>query len=149
MNTTLEKWNPLNEIDDLTTRMNRLFARMPWDGGREYLASPDWIPPCNVSENPTEYHVRVELPDMRKEDVHVRLENGLLTIEGERKEEKVQNDVKLHRRELRYGHFVRSFSVPEPVNESKVNAVFDKGMLDITLAKVKASVPRGREIPVS
>jgi HSP20 family protein len=147
---TLEKkWNPINELDDLTTRMNRLFARAPWDGGRELFASADWIPSCNVDENETEYHVRAELPDVRKEDVHVRFENGVLTIEGERNDEKEEKNVKVLRREMSYGRFVRSFSMPDAIDESKVRAVFDKGMLNVTMAKMRAREPRAREIPVS
>jgi len=146
---TLEKkWNPINELDDLTTRMNRLFARTPWDGGRELLASADWIPSCNVEENETEYRIRAELPDVRKEDVHVRLEDGVLTIEGERNEEKEEKNVKVHRREMSYGRFVRCFSMPDAIDESKVQAVFDKGMLNVTMAKTKAHEPRATEIPV-
>lgn len=149
MSTTMERWSPLNEVDDLTTRMNRLFARMPWDGRSEVLGSSDWIPSCNVSEDAKEYRVRAELPAVRKDDVHVRLENGVLTIEGERKEEKEEKGITLHRREMSYGKFIRRFSLPEQIDEAKVRAVFEDGMLNVIAPKMKVAEPRSREIPVN
>jgi HSP20 family protein len=142
-----EAWDPFRDVDDLATRVNRLFGLTKWND--ESLAMADWIPSCNVSEDEKEYHVRAELPDIKKDDVHVTLENGVLTIEGERKEEKEEKGLKYHRRELSYGKFVRRFTMPEEADESKVQASFHDGMLDVTIAKSKIKLPKTKEIPVA
>jgi HSP20 family protein len=146
----IETWAPFSELDDLGERMKRLFpARWAGDGGRELLALADWVPSCNVMEDAKEFRIRVELPDVRKEDVHVSMQDGTLTIEGERKEEKEEKGIKFYRRELSYGKFVRRFTMPEEVDESKVQAIFENGMLMVTVAKAKVLQPRAKEIPVA
>ncbi|HXV13939.1 MAG TPA: Hsp20/alpha crystallin family protein [Candidatus Krumholzibacteria bacterium] len=142
-----ETWDPFRDVDDLATRVNRLFGLTKWNG--ESLAMADWVPSCNVSEDEKEYRVRAELPDVKKDDVHVTLENGVLTIEGERKEEKEEKDLKFHRRELSYGKFVRRFAMPEEADESKIQASFHDGMLEVTIAKSKVKAPKYKEIPVA
>jgi HSP20 family protein len=144
-----ETWDPFREIDDLSTRVNRVFGLTKWNGEGEALAIADWVPSCNVSEDEKEYHVRAELPDVKKDDVHVTLENNILTLEGERKQEMEEKGVKFHRREFSYGKFVRRFTMPEEADESKVLARFHDGMLDVTIAKSKAKLPNAKEIPVA
>ena len=104
-----ESWNPFREMEELSTRMNRLFSLSPWTGNgeRELLATTDWAPSCDISETEKEYRVNAELPGVKKGDVHVTLENGVLTIQGERREEKEERGEKMHRRELSYGKFMR------------------------------------------
>jgi HSP20 family protein len=87
-----ETWDPFQEIDELRTRVNRLFGLTKWDGD---LA--DWVPSCNVTEDDKEYRVRMELPDVKKEDVKVNMENGVLVVQGERNEEKEERGVRFHR----------------------------------------------------
>lgn len=140
----ITRWDPLREIDDLNTRVNRLLGSTRWDGE---LA--DWIPASNVSEDDKEYRIRLELPDVKKEDVHVKVENGVLIIEGERKEEKDEKDIKFHRREMNYGKFVRRFTLPEEIDETKVQASFRDGMLNLVLAKSKVVTMKSREIPIN
>ena len=139
-----ETWDPFQEIDELKTRVNRLFGLTKWDGD---LA--DWIPSCNVSEDEKEYRVRMELPDVKKEDVKVNMENGVLVVQGERKEEKEERGVRFHRRELSYGRFVRRFTMPEEVDESKIQANFRDGMLNLVLAKSKVKPSHVKEIPIN
>jgi len=139
-----ETWDPFQEIDELKTRVNRLFGLTKWDGD---LA--DWVPSCDVSEDEKEYRVRMELPDVKKEDVHVNMENGVLVVQGERREEKDERGVKFHRRELSYGKFVRRFTMPEEVDEAKIQAGFRDGMLNLVLAKSKVKTTQVREIPIN
>ena len=139
-----ETWDPFQEIDELKTRVNRLFGLTKWDGD---LA--DWIPSCNVSEDEKEYRIRMELPDVKKEDVKVNMENGVLVVQGERKEEKEERGVRFHRRELSYGRFVRRFTMPEEVDESKIQANFRDGMLNLVLAKSKVKPSHIKEIPIN
>jgi HSP20 family protein len=140
-------WNPFRELEELSQRMNRMFG--VGNGSQESLALTDWTPSCNVSENDKSYLIRAELPDVKKDDVHVKLENGILTIQGERKTEKEEKDAKFHRRELSYGSFYRSFTMPDDADESKVDAKFKDGMLNVTIGKSKAKQSKAKEITVS
>ncbi|MBX3249975.1 MAG: Hsp20/alpha crystallin family protein [Myxococcales bacterium] len=141
--------NPFREIEELSHRLDRLFALGRWDGGeRETLAATDWSPVCDISETDKEYRIAVELPNVKKEDVHVRLQDGVLTIEGQRREEKEDKGVRFHRRELSFGAFVRRFTMPADADEAKVDASFKDGMLNISIAKTKAKQTQGREIAV-
>jgi HSP20 family protein len=139
-----ETWDPFQEIDELRSRVNRLFGLTKWDGD---LA--DWIPSCNVSEDEKEYRIRMELPDVKKEDVHVNMDNGVLVVQGERKEEKEEKGVRFHRRELSYGKFVRRFTMPEEVDASKIQANFRDGMLNLALEKSKVKASMFKEIPIN
>lgn len=139
-----EAWDPFRELDDLNTRMNRLFGMTRWDGELS-----DWVPPCDVSENDKEYRIRIELPNIKKEDVHVKMENGILTIKGERKEEKEEKDLKFHCREMSYGKFVRRFTMPEEVDEAKIQATFRDGILDLVVVKTRVMPAKTKEIPIN
>jgi HSP20 family protein len=139
-----ESWDPFQEIDELKSRVNRLFGLTKWDGD---LA--DWVPSCNVSEDEKEYRIRMELPDVKKEDVHVNMDNGVLIVQGERKEEKEEKGVRFHRRELSYGKFVRRFTLPEEIDESRIQANYRDGMLNLILEKAKVKSVKVKEIPVN
>lgn len=141
-----ETWDPFRDMD---TRINRIFGLTKWNDEGEALAMADWVPSCNVSEDDKQYRVRAELPEVKKEDVHVTLENGVLTIEGERKQEKEEKGIKYHRREFNYGKFVRRFTMPEEADESKVEARFNDGVLNVTIAKSIMKVSKMKEIPVA
>jgi HSP20 family protein len=141
-----ENWDPFREIDDLGRRVNRLFGMTKWNGE---LTMADWVPACNVSEDEKEFRVRAELPEVKKDDVHVTLVDGILAIEGERKEVMDEKNVKFHRRELTYGRFIRRFSMPEEADASKVQARFHDGVLDVAIAKTRVNLPKPKEIPVA
>lgn len=144
-----ETWDPFRELEELSTRMHRFFGTTrPGGEDQEALASTDWAPSCDISETDKEYRVRAELPDVKKEDVHVRLEGGVLTIQGERREEKEEKGVKFHRRETSYGSFVRRFTLPSDADETKVDASFKDGMLNVAIARTKAQQPTSKEIAI-
>lgn len=145
-----ETWDPFREIEELSTRMNRLFGvtRYPNIGEREALAQTDWSPLCDVSETEKYYRIHAELPNVRKEDVHVTLEDGVLTIQGDRREEREETGARFHRRELAYGHFLRRFTIPEDVDESKVDATFKDGMLQVLVTKARGKGAKAKEILV-
>lgn len=140
----LTRWDPFREIDELSTRVNRLLGANQLNGE---LA--DWIPASNISEDEKEYRIRLELPEVKKEDVHVKMENGALVVEGERKEEKEEKGLKFHRREMSYGKFLRRFMLPEEVDEARVQANFRDGMLNLVLLKTKTTSVKSKEIPVN
>lgn len=141
-------WDPLKEFEAVSNRFNRWFgAGWPF-GDKESLALADWAPAVNISETETEYRIRAELPNVKKDDVHVTLEGGVLTIQGDRREERDEKGIKYHRRELVEGHFLRQFAMPDDADESKVDAKFKDGVLDLTIAKAKNKAPKAKQISV-
>jgi HSP20 family protein len=107
-----------------------------------------WTPPCDIYETDTEFVLKMELPEMRKEDVHVTFENGVLTVFGERKFEAAVDRENYHRVERKYGEFTRIFTLPTFVEGSKAAAEFKDGILTITLPKNATAKPREIEVKV-
>ena len=143
-----EGWDPLRDIEAVETRLSRLFDLVrPFDGGREALLS-QWVPSCDISENDRQYLIRAELPDVKKDDVHVTFENGVLTIQGDRKEIKEEKGVRFYRREISSGHFLRRFTMPNDADQSKVDATYNNGMLDVVIPKLSGKETKTREIAV-
>jgi HSP20 family protein len=107
-----------------------------------------WMPPVDVRESGDELQVQVELPGMAPEDVEVRVENGVLTVSGEKKSEieEGKNGGDYHLVERRYGRFERSFTLPRAVDADKVQAVFSNGVLTLSLPKAESAKPRRVEI---
>ena len=145
-----ESWDPISELEDLSHRVNRLFglAKGSSNGEKEALTTTDWAPSCDISETDKEYRICAELPKVQKDGVHVTLENGVLTVQGERREEKEEKGVKFFRRELSYGKFMRRFTMPSDADASKVDAKFKDGMLNITIAKAAGKPPGAKEIAI-
>jgi HSP20 family protein len=108
-----------------------------------------WSPLVDISEDDKEYCIRAELPGLKKEEVKVTVENGVLSIAGERQYEKEDKNRKYHRIERAYGNFVRSFSVPDDADPSKVSAEFKDGVLNVRLAKDERAKPKTIEVKVA
>jgi HSP20 family protein len=123
MANTLTRWEPVREMEDFQNRLSALLGRPVRRGnGREEITLPEWTPLADITEDDKEYLIKAELPEMKKEDVKVTVENGVLTISGERKFEKEEKKKKYHRVERGYGTFMRSFALPDDADFSKVNA---------------------------
>ncbi len=147
----LLKWDPSVELEEVSNRLNRIFGRSPTrtESGNEMLTVADWVPSVDISEVDAAYLVKAEIPGVKKEDVKVTIQDGMLTIQGERRQEKEEKGKKFHRIERCYGSFMRSFRVPDDADESKVKAEFKDGMLNITLSKSEKTKPRPRQVNVS
>ena len=147
---TLVRWDPFRELEDMSDRLNRMFSRpaLPQTNGKEAIVVADWAPSVDVSETDGEYQIKAEIPDVKKEDVKVTLENGVLTIQGERKFEKEEKGKKYHRVERSYGSFVRSFTLPDLVDEANVKAEFKDGVLNLKLPKSEKVKPKAIEVTV-
>ncbi len=117
--------------------------------GKEPITVAQWSPLVDVTEDDQEYLVKAELPELKKEEVKVTVENGELTISGERKFEKEEKDKKYHRIERSYGSFSRSFFLPEGVNGEKIAADFKEGVLTVHLPKEVQMKPKTVEIPIN
>lgn len=107
-----------------------------------------WSPACDIYENDNEIVVKAELPEVKKEDVHVAIENNVLTIRGERKFSEETKQENYRRVERSYGEFMRSFTLPNFVDATKVQADFKDGILRVTLAKREESKPKQIEVKV-
>ena len=144
----LSRWNPLRDFEDIEKRFSSwLQPDSKTDGnGHELLTVAEWSPSVDITEDDKEYAVKAELPEVKKEDVKVNVENGVLTITGERKFEKEEKNKKYHRVERSYGTFARSFTLPNDGDAAKVNAEFKDGMLRIRVAKSEAARPRQIEV---
>ena len=145
-----ETWDPFREMEEFSNRMNRLFGltRGPANGEHELLATTDWSPSCNVSETDEEYRIHAELPSVKKDDVHVTLKDGVLTVQGERREEKEEKGVKHHRREVSYGSFLRRFTMPDDADQSRVDATFKDGVLNVVIGRSKTKAIKATEIAI-
>src|SRR5947207_9189401 len=109
---------------------------------REELPPKAWIPPCDIFETDTELVMKFELPEVKKEDVEVKLEQNVLTLRGERKFEEKADRENYHRVERHYGEFMRSFSVPMYVDAARITAEFKDGVLTVTLPKNEEARPK-------
>jgi len=150
----LVRWNPFREMDDLQRRMTSLFDWSPFrrsslTADDENITVPEWAPLVDIAEDDKEYLIKVELPEVQKDDVKVTVESGTLTISGERKAEKEQKGRKFHRVERYYGRFERSFSIPDDAEADDVKAEFKDGVLRVHLAKCEKARPKQIEVKVS
>ncbi len=146
MNMTL--WNPLKEMDELFDRYNQN-AKRALSLDVNGLAMTDWSPSVDVDETDTEFNIKAEMPGVKKEDVHVTYDNGLLTIKGEKKEEKTEGKKgKNHRKECFYGSFSRSFTLPDGIKLNEIDANYKKGVLTLTLPKSAEVKPETKEIEI-
>lgn len=150
------RWNPFKDIEDLQHRLHSLMGtglgRSSLRGNgedQESLASTEWAPLVDITEDEKEYLIKVDLPEVKKEDLNVTVENGVLNISGERKFEKEEKGRKYHRVERAYGTFIRSFTLPEDSDGGKVDAKFKDGVLSVHLAKSEKAKPRNIEVKVS
>lgn len=148
------RWNPLREMEEAQRRMSSLFDCTPFrrgnlTGDEENITVPEWAPLADIAEDEQEYLLKVELPEVHKDDVKVTVESGTLTIAGERKSEAEQKGRKFHRVERSYGRFERSFSIPDDAEAGNVKAEFKDGVLRVHLAKSEKALPKQIEVKVS
>ena len=108
----------------------------------------DWSPQVDIIEDEKEYLIKADLPEMKKDDVKVTMENGVLCISGERKTEKEEKNKKYHRIERSFGSFERAFTLPEDADANKIAADFKDGVLRVHLPKSPAAKPKPIEVKV-
>lgn len=143
------KWDPWREIEDMFDRYTRAIGAPRRSVAAGEVASlADWSPQVDIAETPQEFTIKAELPEINKDDVKVTIDNGVLTLQGERKREVEQKDKKFHRIERFYGSFSRSFSLPENVDANAAKATFKDGVLSLQIPKVAEVKPKGIEVKV-
>ena len=144
-------WNPFREMEDLQSRLlNALNLNPVRRGeGQESITVTQWAPLVDITEEDASYIITAELPEVKKQDVKVTVENGVLTLTGERVLEKQENGRKYHRIERAYGSFARSFALPDDADATKVTAAFKDGVLKVQVAKAEAARLKQIEVKVS
>jgi len=144
------KWNPFRELEDIQTRLNRVFNDTPMrraEGDGLFFA--DWAPPVDIEETAKEYLIKAELPEVKKENVKIEVLEGVLTIEGERTQEKEEKGKRFHKVERSYGKFGRQFALPNEVDATKVLADYKDGVLNVHLPKTAAAKPTSVQVKVA
>jgi HSP20 family protein len=145
----LSHWTPFRELDDLPDRLKSLFLRSGDSSSlTEGFDMSDWQPAVDVSETDQEFTLTADLPNVPKDQLKVTVANGLLTIQGERKQEKEESGRHFHRVERSYGKYCRSFRLPESVDAAKIEAAYADGVLTIHLPKGAEQKPSTQEIPI-
>jgi HSP20 family protein len=137
MANSLTRWTQLNELEDLQHSLGSLFSRsrVHWPEG--YETGAQWIPLVDISEDAKGYLIKAELPQVKQEDLKITMEDGTMTITGDRKFE--ENSKKDHRVERAYGRFLYNYLLPADASPAKVTTEFADGVLKVHLAKnVKA-----------
>lgn len=142
------KWEPFRDIDDM---FDRVFAdtmrRWPRASGEDRRVY-DWAPAADVSETDAEYVIKAELPEVSKDDLSITVQEGVLTLAGERKQEKRDDNEKVHRIERFHGTFSRRFTLPDDADEQAIRAESKEGVLVIHIPKHKVAQPQPRQIQV-
>lgn len=146
----LTRWDPFRELEDVSTRLNRLFGQNAVRSGTvdDGDVFAGWAPAIDVQETDAEYLIKADLPAVKKEEIKVSVEDGILAIEGERQQEKEEKGKKYHRIERSYGRFVRRLAVPSDVDQQKVAADFKDGVLNVHLPKSATVKPRSIDVAV-
>ena len=147
----LTRWDPFKEMDELHRRLNSLFhlGQGRTTNGNENMTVAEWSPVVDITEDEKSYLIKAELPEVKKEDVKVTVEKGVLTLSGERRLEREEKGKKYHRLERAYGSFFRSFGIPDDADASNVLAEFRDGVLSVRLNKSEKALPKSIEVKVS
>lgn len=140
------------EMDQLQASVRRMFDN-PLAPAVEPFAFPEaigWFPPVEIAESPTELTLTAELPGLDRKDVHADLEGDVLTLRGEKQEERTEDgrERQYHLVERSYGAFQRSFTLPASVDRDRITADYDKGVLTLHMPKRADATPRGRQIEI-
>ena len=142
---SLIRWEPFYSVDDMFKGLPALFGRMtPFSG----YANTDWSPSVDISESGEEYLIRAALPAVKKEEVAVTGEDGMLTLSGERRQKEEQNGEKFHKVESFYGNFSRAFALPEGIDAAAIRAESKDGVLTIHVPKTKVEAKKPTTIKV-
>jgi HSP20 family protein len=138
----------MERLQDRVMRAMRLTPGQSDQDGNSPLTLSDWSPAVDITEDDREYLITAELPEIDKDAVKITVENGTLSIRGERRREAESENKKVHRIERSYGSFVRTFGLPDDADPNGVSASFKDGVLRVSLAKSEEKKPRQIEVKV-
>ncbi len=146
----LTRWDPFGDMESLFSRFTpRSFVSWPRLAlDDEGSAKFEWSPSVDISESEKEYLVRAEVPAVKKDDIKVTVDGGMITIAGERKQQKEEKNEKFHRVESVYGSFSRSFSLPENVDANNIKCESQDGVLTVHIPKTEIEKAKPVEIKI-
>ncbi len=137
------RWDPFRDLLTLREKMNRLFEDAVTSRGEQKdLITSAWAPAVDIYEDENQLVLTAEIPGMDEKDVEIKLEDNMLSIQGERKMEKETKEENYHRLERAYGSFYRSFTLPNYIDQEKIHAEHENGVLKITMPKKPELKPR-------
>jgi HSP20 family protein len=146
---SLIRWDPFGDVDAFFNRLvpssYANFPRLSMEGNGKKL---NWAPSADISETDKEYMIRAELPAVKKEDVQVTFDSGMITIKGERKQQTEEKNERFHRVESLYGSFERRFSLPENVNADTISCESKDGILTVHIPKSETLKQKPKQITV-
>ena len=141
------RWDPFRDLVTLREKMNRLFEDIyPAQGEERDLLVSSWTPAVDIYETEHELFLTAELPGIEDNDIEIKIEDNTLTLKGERKFEKETKKENYHRVERSYGSFYRSFSIPAYIDQDKIKAEHEQGILKVSLQKKHDLKPRKIEV---
>jgi HSP20 family protein len=129
---------PMRMFEDMFGSPEEFWGLRPWNEG--------FVPAVDVSEDDEKIEIHAEVPGMTRDDIDVSVENGVLTVSGEKKEEERKEETNYHRVERSYGHFERRMRLPEGVDEENIDASYTDGVLSVTVPKTEKPAPRRIEV---
>ena len=138
------RWDPFRDLAAMNSRLNRTLNDSCAPHTEDAFGT--WAPPVDIFEKNEQLVIRAEIPGVQKEDMDVRIENGVLSLHGERKQEIEVKEENAYRMERVYGKFTRSFSLPTTVDATKVTATFKDGILEVTVPKAESAKPKKVQI---
>ena len=139
----LVRWEQVEGVNRIQSRINELFEdALGRTRAQQIAAAGVWYPPVDILESKDSYLIRAELPGMRNEDLKTEVNEGILTLSGERKLEEPASGVEYHRVERVTGKFSRSFHVPQTVNPDGIKATYKDGILEVQVPKADEAKPR-------
>jgi HSP20 family protein len=147
----MTRWNPFKELEDMERRLSTYIGRQAaqTEAGKEAMTVAEWSPLVDITEDEKEYLIKADLPEVKKEDVKLTVQDDVMCISGQRKSEKEEKGKKYHRVERSYGSFMRTFTLPEDADGSKVSAEYKDGVLKVHLPKSEKAKPKSIEVKVS
>lgn len=144
------RWQPFDGLNRIQSRINELFDdTFAWDRAYPRSSAEVWLPPVDILESKDAYLIRAEVPGMKKEGFKLELQDGTLSLSGERKQEELADGVEHHRRERMTGKFTRSFHLPQTVKQDAIQANYRDGILEIHVPKADEAKPRQIAISVN
>lgn len=138
-------WHPVKDFEDMHREIDRMFNRFRSDAHDEE-ASKTLMPAVDIVERENDFNIKLELPGVENKDVKITVQNDILTIKGEKKQESEKKGENYHRVERSYGIFQRSFTLPSSVNSEKIDASYDNGVLTVSVPKLEEAKPKEIEV---
>lgn len=143
------RYQPYRNLVDFPRGFGKLFGGNFWNDDEQEMSVPTWRPATDILETKDEYVFKMELPGISREEVNIEIEDGTLTVKGEKKEEQEVEKDNFHRYERCYGSFSRSFSLPKNINDTKIVANMKNGILELRIPKAEEAKPKAIPIKVN